>query len=181
MGEYSEGKTTDRKEKITSLDSTRLYSPYIDFPLEFTRDFRPTFLLSFFSFLRDYNNTCVVKILDQMSINIVFWLDNDWVTKSISNNNLVSRVSHLTAPLRKPIRDNPKIFTKSEKIFLKSEKIFQIVMHLSMLSPRGGGGGRPRGFWHFHGSQSQIPHPWALRECQIPAPGGFCSVSDMSK
>ena len=30
--------------------------------------------------------------------------------------------------LRKPIRDNPKIFTKSEKMFLKSEKIFQIVM-----------------------------------------------------
>ena len=57
----------DRKEKITSLDSTRLYSRYLDFPLEFTTDFRPTFLLSF-SFLRDYNNTCVVKILDQMSI-----------------------------------------------------------------------------------------------------------------
>ena len=32
--------------------------------------------------------------------------------------------------LRKPIRDNPKIFTKSEKIFLKSEKIFQIVMFI---------------------------------------------------
>ena len=31
-------------------------------------------------------------------------------------------------PVRKPIRDNPKIFTKSEKMFLKSEKIFQIVM-----------------------------------------------------
>ena len=31
---------------------------------------------------------------------------------------------------RKPIRDNPKIFTKSEKMFLKSEKIFQIVMFL---------------------------------------------------
>ena len=30
--------------------------------------------------------------------------------------------------VRKPIRDNPKIFMKSEKIFLKSEKIFQIVM-----------------------------------------------------
>ena len=30
--------------------------------------------------------------------------------------------------LRKPIRDNPKILTKSEKMFLKSEKIFQIVM-----------------------------------------------------
>ena len=47
----------------------------------FPTDFSP----EFFSFLRDYNNTCVVKILDQMSINIVFWLDNDWVTKSISN------------------------------------------------------------------------------------------------
>ena len=65
------GTSNDRKEKITSLDSTRLYSRYIDFPLEFKTDFRPTFLLSF-SFLRDYNNTCVVKILDQMSINIVF-------------------------------------------------------------------------------------------------------------
>ena len=30
--------------------------------------------------------------------------------------------------LRKPIRDNPKIFTKFEKNVLKSEKIFQIVM-----------------------------------------------------
>ena len=30
--------------------------------------------------------------------------------------------------VQKPIRDNPKIFTKSEKIFLKSKKIFQIVM-----------------------------------------------------
>ena len=30
--------------------------------------------------------------------------------------------------LRKPIRDNPKIFTKSEKMFLKSEKIFQVII-----------------------------------------------------
>ena len=30
--------------------------------------------------------------------------------------------------LGKPIRDNPKIFTKSEKMFLKAEKIFQIIM-----------------------------------------------------
>ena len=45
-------------------------------------------------------------------------------------------------------------------------------MHLSMLSPRVGGAGRPRGIWHFHGSQSQIPHPQAPNECQIPAPPG---------
>ena len=36
--------------------------------------------------------------------------------------------NHLMTVLRKPIRDNPKIFTKSEKMFLKSEKVFQIVM-----------------------------------------------------
>ena len=30
--------------------------------------------------------------------------------------------------LRKPIRDNPKIFTKSENMFLKSKKIFQIII-----------------------------------------------------
>ena len=30
--------------------------------------------------------------------------------------------------IRKPIRDNPKIFTKSKKNVFKSEKIFQIVM-----------------------------------------------------
>ena len=34
----------------------------------------------------------------------------------------------LAVLLRKPIRDNPKIFTKSEKMFLKSERVFQIVM-----------------------------------------------------
>jgi len=46
------------------------------------------------------------------------------------------------------------------------------LMHLSMLSPRVGGGvaGRPRGIWHFHESQSQIPHPWAPTKCQIPIP-----------
>ena len=37
-------------------------------------------------------------------------------------------LKNLTTKLRKPIRDNPKIFTKSEKMFLKSEKTFQIVM-----------------------------------------------------
>ena len=37
------------------------------------------------------------------------------------------------------------------------------LMHLSMLSPRVGGA-RPRGIWHFHGSQSQIPHPQAPTE-----------------
>ena len=36
--------------------------------------------------------------------------------------------SPINLKLRKPIRDNPKIFTKSEKMFLKSEKLFQIVM-----------------------------------------------------
>ena len=43
-------------------------------------------------------------------------------------------------------------------------------MHLSMLSPRvgPGGAGRPKGIWHFHKSQSQIP--WAPRKCQIPTP-----------
>ena len=35
--------------------------------------------------------------------------------------------------LRKPIRDNPKIFTKSEKMFLKSEKIFQIIIFLEII------------------------------------------------
>ena len=46
-------------------------------------------------------------------------------------------------------------------------------MHLSLLSHRVGGGGvgRPREIWHFHKSQSQIPHPWALRKSQIPSPG----------
>ena len=44
-------------------------------------------------------------------------------------------------------------------------------MHLSMLSPRVGGAGRTRGIWHFHESQSQIPHPWAPRKCRLPTPG----------
>ena len=35
--------------------------------------------------------------------------------------------------LRKPRRDNPKIFTKSENMFLKSEKIFQIVIFLEII------------------------------------------------
>ena len=33
----------------------------------------------------------------------------------------LQQVEHWTI-VRKPIRDNPKIFTKSEKMFLKSEK-----------------------------------------------------------
>ena len=60
-------KESDRKEKITSLDSTRLYSRYLDFPFEFTTDFRPTFLLRFFlpSRLQQHVRR---KILDQISI-----------------------------------------------------------------------------------------------------------------
>ena len=52
--------------------------------------------------------------------------------------------------------------------------IYVYVMHLSMLSPKlgggGGGEGRRRGIWLFYESQSQIPHPWAPRKCQIPTP-----------
>ena len=46
------------------------------------------------------------------------------------------------------------------------------IMHLSMLSPRVGGGQTLGNltFNHFHESQSQIPHPWAPRKCQIPTP-----------
>ena len=40
----------------------------------------------------------------------------------------ITKAKRFCRSLRKPIRDNPKIFTKSEKMFLKSEKIFQIVM-----------------------------------------------------
>ena len=45
------------------------------------------------------------------------------------------------------------------------------LMHLSMLSPRVGGAGRPRGIWHFNVSQRQIPHPQAPTKCQFPASG----------
>ena len=55
---------------------------------------------------------------------------------------------------------------------LYSAKICMIkVMHLSMLSPRVGGAGRPRGIWHFNVSQRQIPHPQAPTKCQFPASG----------
>ena len=40
----------------------------------------------------------------------------------------------------------------------------------------GGGRGRPRGIWHFHGNQSQIPHPQAPTECQFPTPGVTFSI-----
>ena len=46
-----------------------------------------------------------------------------------------------------------------------------VLMHLSMLSPRVGGAGRPRGIWHFNVRQRQIPHPQAPTKCQFPASG----------
>ena len=54
-------------------------------------------------------------------------------------------------PAHKATSDNSAWFIGIDDIL--TDRYF---MHLSMLSPRvGGGGGRSRGIWHFHGSQSE--------------------------
>ena len=62
----------------------------------------------------------------QVAIKLHFCPECPSITSAVGMRHINAEESFRS--LRKPIRDNPKIFTKSEKMFLKTEKIFQIVM-----------------------------------------------------